>query len=45
MKEIRCWCRIRVIQTYRSAVKLAGGVCVDYDLKEENNYEPDFASN
>ncbi len=28
--------------TYRSAVKLAGGVCLDYDLKEENNYEPDF---
>ncbi|QEC67057.1 aminotransferase class I/II-fold pyridoxal phosphate-dependent enzyme [Panacibacter ginsenosidivorans] len=30
--------------TYRSAVKLAGGVCVDYDLKEENNYYPDFAA-
>lgn len=28
--------------TYRSAVKLAGAVCVDYDLKEENNYYPDF---
>lgn len=28
--------------TYRSAVKLAGGICVDYDLKEENNYFPDF---
>lgn len=28
--------------TYRSAVKLAGGVCVDYDLKEENSYVPDF---
>lgn len=28
--------------TYRSAVKLAGGVCVDYELKEENNYEPDL---
>ena len=28
--------------TYRSAVKLSGGVCVDYDLKETNNYEPDF---
>ena len=28
--------------TYRSAVKLAGGVCVDYDLLEENKYEPDF---
>ncbi len=30
--------------TYRSAVKLAGGVCVDYDLKEENNYAPDFTA-
>jgi len=29
--------------TYRSAVKLAGGVCVDYELKEENNYYPDFS--
>ena len=28
--------------TYRSAVKLAGGVCVDYDLKEEHQYEPDL---
>lgn len=28
--------------TYRSAVKLAGGVCVDYELHEDNNYEPDF---
>ena len=28
--------------TYRSAVTLAGGVCIDYDLKEENNWEPDF---
>jgi aspartate/methionine/tyrosine aminotransferase len=28
--------------TYRSAVKLAGGVCVDYDLKEETGWEPDF---
>jgi LL-diaminopimelate aminotransferase len=28
--------------TYRSAVKLAGGICVDYDLKEENNYFPGF---
>jgi aspartate/methionine/tyrosine aminotransferase len=28
--------------TYRSAVKLAGGKSVDYDLKEKNNYEPDF---
>jgi aspartate/methionine/tyrosine aminotransferase len=23
-------------------VKLAGGVCVDYDLLEKNNYEPDL---
>jgi LL-diaminopimelate aminotransferase len=29
--------------TYRSAVKLAGGVCVDYELTEANHYEPDFA--
>ena len=28
--------------TYRSAVKLAGGNCIDYELKEENNYYPDF---
>ncbi len=28
--------------TYRSAVKLAGGVCRDYELKETNNYFPDF---
>jgi LL-diaminopimelate aminotransferase len=28
--------------TYRSAVKLAGGKCVDYDLKQENNWFPDF---
>jgi aspartate/methionine/tyrosine aminotransferase len=28
--------------TYRSAVKLAGGKCVDYNLKEKNKYEPDF---
>jgi aspartate/methionine/tyrosine aminotransferase len=28
--------------TYRSAVMLAGGECVDYELKEENNWEPDF---
>lgn len=28
--------------TYRSAVKLAGGVCIDYTLKEELNYHPDF---
>ncbi len=28
--------------TYRSAVKLAGGTCIDYDLKEENNWQPDI---
>jgi aspartate/methionine/tyrosine aminotransferase len=28
--------------TYRSAVKLAGGKCVEYELKEENNWFPDF---
>lgn len=28
--------------TYRSAVKLAGGTCVDYELKEANNWYPDF---
>ena len=30
--------------TYRSAVRLAGGKCVDYKLREKNNYEPDFDS-
>ena len=30
--------------TYRSAVQLAGGVPVDYELKEENQYFPDFAA-
>lgn len=29
--------------TYRSAVKLAGGVCLDYVLEEANSYFPDFA--
>jgi len=28
--------------TYMSAVKLAGGICIDYELKEDNNYFPDF---
>lgn len=28
--------------TYSSAVKLAGGKCVQYELTEENNWEPDF---
>jgi aspartate/methionine/tyrosine aminotransferase len=30
--------------TYRSAVTLAGGVCVDYMLEEKDGWEPDFAS-
>lgn len=28
--------------TYRSAVKLAGGKCMEYKLKEKNNYEPEL---
>lgn len=28
--------------TYRSAVKLAGGTCIDYTLKGENGWYPDF---
>jgi aspartate/methionine/tyrosine aminotransferase len=28
--------------TYTSAAKLAGGVCINYDLKEKNNWLPDF---
>lgn len=28
--------------TYRSAVQLSGATCVEYKLKEKNNYEPDF---
>ena len=28
--------------TYTSAVKLAGGKCREYKLREKNNYEPDF---
>ncbi len=28
--------------TYRSAVALAGGTCVDYMLSETNDWEPDF---
>ena len=28
--------------TYRSAVKLAGGKCVEYKLRAKNNYQPDF---
>lgn len=30
--------------TYRSAVMLAGGECMDYFLDEENGYSPDFAA-
>src|SRR5574338_667921 len=30
--------------TYRSAVMLAGGKCVEYKLLQKNNYEPDFGS-
>jgi len=28
--------------TYQSAVKLAGGKCITYKLREKNNYFPDF---
>jgi LL-diaminopimelate aminotransferase len=28
--------------TYRSAVQLAGGKCVEYKLREQHQYEPDF---
>lgn len=28
--------------TYSSAVKLAGGECINYELKAENNWQPDF---
>lgn len=28
--------------TYSSAVRLAGGTCIEYELTEENNYYPDF---
>ncbi len=28
--------------TYRSAVQLAGAVCMEYELKEENDWMPDF---
>lgn len=28
--------------TYRSAVQLAGGKCVEYKLQEQHQYEPDF---
>lgn len=28
--------------TYRSAAKLAGGTCIDYELTEMNNWFPDF---
>ena len=28
--------------TYRSAVKLAGGTCIEYKLTQKNYYEPNF---
>ncbi|MFV0606169.1 MAG: pyridoxal phosphate-dependent aminotransferase [Niabella sp.] len=28
--------------TYRSNVTIAGGTCINYELKEENQYQPDF---
>src|SRR5687768_8327894 len=28
--------------TYSSAVKLSGGECINYELKEENSWQPDF---
>ena len=28
--------------TYRSAAKLAGGICIDYELTESNGWFPDF---
>ncbi|NOT52071.1 MAG: aminotransferase class I/II-fold pyridoxal phosphate-dependent enzyme [Chitinophagaceae bacterium] len=28
--------------TYTSTVKLAGGKCMEYKLREKNNYQPDF---
>lgn len=30
--------------TYSSAVKLSGGECINYELKEENNWLPDFVA-
>ncbi|MEP6713054.1 MAG: aminotransferase class I/II-fold pyridoxal phosphate-dependent enzyme, partial [Ferruginibacter sp.] len=30
--------------TYRSAVTLAGGIAVDYELKKENSWMPDYAA-
>lgn len=30
--------------SYKSAVQLAGGICIDYHLKEENNFHPDFTA-
>ncbi|MBK8086965.1 MAG: aminotransferase class I/II-fold pyridoxal phosphate-dependent enzyme [Chitinophagaceae bacterium] len=30
--------------TYSSAVKLAGGITINYDLADENNWEPDLAA-
>src|SRR5689334_23372803 len=28
--------------TYRSATQIAGGKCIEYDLTEENNWQPPF---
>ena len=30
--------------TYSSAVKLSGGECINYELKEENKWQPDFTA-
>jgi len=30
--------------TYKSAATIAGGICINYDLTEENNWAPDFAA-
>jgi len=30
--------------TYSSAVKLSGGECINYELKEENSWQPDFTA-
>ena len=42
MKEMKYLVPNPGYPTYRSAVKLAGGECIDYDLTEENNWFPDF---
>ena len=30
--------------TYKSAATIAGGICINYDLTEENNWDPDCFS-